>query len=256
MEWISPDLTVELLLIASAVAVFAGLIKGIVGFAMPTIFVAGLGFFVDPQLALAGLILPTLVTNGYQALRQGRRAAVQSIKKFRVFLISGGVFLLCSAQLVTVLDDRILLMMIGVPVTGFAIIQLFGLQLFPPTSRSSGSEATVGAFAGFLGGFSGIWGPPTVAYLTALNTKKRDQIRIQGVIYGLGALALFFAHLLSGVLRQDTIWFSAILIVPGMLGMWLGTQVQDKIDQRRFQKLTLVVLVFAGLNLLRKALLG
>jgi hypothetical protein len=103
---------------------------------------------------------------------------------------------------------------------------------------------------------SGIWGPPTVAYLTALNTPKDVQMRVQGVIYGLGAGALVIAHLGSGILRAETAPFSAILILPALLGMWVGLRLQARIDQARFRKLTLMVLLIAGLNLLRKALMG
>ena len=57
------------------VALFAGLVKGVVGFAMPTILISGLTFVLAPEQALAALIVPTLVTNGWQALRQIGRAS-------------------------------------------------------------------------------------------------------------------------------------------------------------------------------------
>lgn len=57
--------------LAFVVALVAGTIKGLVGFAMPMIMVSGLSSIMAPDLALAGLILPTLVTNGFQALKQG-----------------------------------------------------------------------------------------------------------------------------------------------------------------------------------------
>lgn len=63
------------LLICLAVAMLAGVVKGMVGFAMPMILVSALSSFLTPELALAGLILPTVVTNGFQELRQGLRPA-------------------------------------------------------------------------------------------------------------------------------------------------------------------------------------
>ena len=58
------------------VAAVAGVIKGMVGFAMPMIMISGLGMILSPELALAGLILPTVLANGVQALRQARVLAV------------------------------------------------------------------------------------------------------------------------------------------------------------------------------------
>ena len=112
------------------------------------------------------------------------------------------------------------------------------------------------AFAGFIGGLSGVWGPPVVAYLTALGTEKREQMRIQGVIYGLGAVALTAAHVGSGVLDARTAVFSATLIPSAVVGMWIGGRIQDRIDQTLFRKATLAVLLIAGLNLLRRAFFG
>ena len=77
---------------------------------------------------------------------------------------------------------------------------------------------------------------------------------MQGVIYGAGAVALFFAHLASGVLRADTIPFSILLILPAVLGMWAGGKVVDRIDQVIFKRATLVVLLLAGANLIRRAI--
>lgn len=241
--------------LAAAIAFLAGWVKGMVGFAMPMILISGLSIFLPPDVALAGLILPTLATNGVQALREGAGAALQSIRKFRVFLIVGLVFLLAGAQLVSLLPASTFLLMIGIPVTFFALVQVIGARL-TLKSPSARVEAVIGAIAGFVGGMSGVWGPPTVAYLTALNTPKLEQIRIQGVVYGLGAVALVIAHLGSGILRAETIPFSAALILPAMAGLWAGMRLQDRIDQASFRKATLLVLLVAGLNLLRRGLMG
>lgn len=48
---------------AFAIATLAGAVKGVVGFAMPMVMVSLLSTLMAPELALAGLILPTLVTN-------------------------------------------------------------------------------------------------------------------------------------------------------------------------------------------------
>ena len=71
--------------VAIGVGCCAGFIKGVVGFAMPMVFIAGLSLIVRPELALAGLILPTLITNIWQAFAQGRTAAWQSVTRFRLF---------------------------------------------------------------------------------------------------------------------------------------------------------------------------
>jgi uncharacterized membrane protein YfcA len=251
LDLLSPGLWI----VALSIAVLGGFVKGVVGFAMPMVIISGLSSFIDPELALAGLILPTLATNGTQALRQGVRAAWVSARRFRVYLIVGGLVLIASAQLVRVLPIGVLLGFIGVPVTLFALMQLAGWSLKLARQRPD-VEAGIGAFAGFLGGISGIWGPPTVMYLTALGTEKTEQMRVQGVIYGLGAVALVGAHVGSGVLRAETLPFGVALVLPALLGQWLGGKVLDRIDQALFKQVTLFVLLIAGLNLIRRAVMA
>lgn len=241
--------------LAFGVLFIAGLIKGMVGFAMPMVSISGLSLVLPPDWALAGLIIPTLVTNGMQSFRQGVPAAITSVRRFRVFLSVGLVFLLIGSQLVTRVEPDTFLLMIAVPVALFAMVQLLGWQ-FTLSAPSMRIEAATGAVAGFVGGMAGVWGPPTVAYLTALNTPKTDQMRVQGVIYGLGAIALVAAHLTSGILRSETMVFSLALVVPGVMGMWAGGLLQDQIDQAMFRRITLIVLLVAALNLLRRALMG
>ncbi|SMX39780.1 sulfite exporter TauE/SafE family protein [Octadecabacter ascidiaceicola] len=237
------------------VAVFAGLVKGVVGFAMPMILISGLTLVIPPEQALAALILPTLLTNTWQAFRQGIKSAVRSVVEFRWFLLSGLVLLVLSAQLVRVLDPRVLYGLIGGPVALFSIMQLAGWK--PKLgARTVRLDTAIGSFAGFIGGLSGVWGPPTVAYLTATNIPKQDQMRAQGVIYGLGAVALAGAHLQTGVLRAETLPLTLVILPCALLGLWLGFRVQDRIPQVVFRRATLVVLTIAGLNLLRRAVLG
>ena len=113
------------LLIAALVIVFlAGVVKGIVGFAMPMILLSGISTFTTPEIALAGLLLPTLFTNGMQAMRFGGAELWESIVRFRVFLMTGAVMIFMAAQLVPVIPTQLLFTVIGGAVSVFALWQL------------------------------------------------------------------------------------------------------------------------------------
>ena len=253
MDDVISILTPDQWVIAVIGALIAGLVKGVVGFALPMVMISILGSVVLPELALVGLILPTLVTNEQQALRQGTSAAWSSIVKFRVFMMTALIVLLISAQLIRVIPNALFLGVIGVMVIGFSLLQLTGRRI-PVQKESMVSHAAIGALAGFVGGLSAVWGPPTVAYLTVMEIDKKEHIRTQGVIYGIGALALTFSHLSTGILNIHTLIFSAILVPAAIVGMRLGRIIQDRIDQSVFMKATLLVLMTAGVNLVRRAL--
>jgi len=243
------------LLLAAAVAVtlLAGTVKGAVGFAMPMIMISGLASFLPAEVALAALILPTFVTNLIQAFRDGIAAMRESLRDFRVLIVTTCVMIALSAQLVPAIPQPVLLAALGLPVVAFAASQLAGWQARFDARHRTRAELLAGAVGGFYGGLSGIWGPPLVALLVSLDVPKRQNMRIQGVVYLIGSLVLFAAHLGSGVLNRATLPLSAALVLPALAGLWLGLRLQDRLDQGRFRRWTLVVLLLTGANLIRRA---
>jgi uncharacterized membrane protein YfcA len=240
--------------LAVAITLFAGFVKGAVGFAMPMIMISAFSSFMPPELALAGLILPTVVTNISQALRQGTAAAVQTVRTYHRILIATVIFIVISSRFVHVIPQNLFLLLLGVPITAFAMLQLAGRNLALRLEHRARAEWVLGAIGGLSGGISGVWGPPLLVYLLSINASKLETVRVQGVVFLIGAVVLFFAHLHSGVLTVQTVTFSALLAIPAQIGQFAGTRIQDRLDQRLFRRWTLVLLVLTGLNLARRAL--
>jgi uncharacterized membrane protein YfcA len=239
---------------ALAVTLFAGFVKGAVGFAMPMIMISAFSSFLPPEVALAGLIVPTFVTNLSQAFRQGWQPAWDTVVTYRRILIATVVFIGISSLFVRVIPQTLFLLLLGVPITAFALLQLARVNLSLRLEHRNRAEWILGAIGGLYGGVSGIWGPPLLVYLLSIGADKRETVRVQGVVFLIGAFVLFFAHLHSGVLNPSTLAFSALLAIPAQLGQIIGTRVQDRLDQRRFRHWTLILLVLTGLNLIRKPL--
>lgn len=250
------DLPITIVAFALALALLAGFVKGAVGFAMPMILVSGLGTVLPAEITIGILILPTLATNFRQAFRNGLNAAWQGFRKHWRYLSIMFVVLIASAQLVTHLPSSVLFVILGLPITGFALVQLAGWspRLRKGTERLF--EALIAIIAGFFGGMTGVWGPPTVMYLTALNTPKTESVRVQGVVYFFGSVVLLLAHMQSGVMNTTIAPLSALVVIPALIGQSLGIWLQDRMPQAVFRRATLAVLVIAGLNLIRRGLIG
>ncbi|MFZ1470131.1 MAG: sulfite exporter TauE/SafE family protein [Paracoccaceae bacterium] len=240
---------------AMAVTLFAGFVKGAIGFAMPLIMVSAFSAFLPPDVALAGLLLPTLVTNLNQAFRQGWTPAVQSAVKYRRFLIGTVVFIAVSAQVFDQIPRVAYLLLLGVPVTAFAAVQLAGVPLQLRMHHRLRAEWILGVIGGLYGGVSGIWGPPLLVLMLSTGVDKQEMVRAQGVVFLIGAVALLAAHLGTGLANPERLAFSAALVLPATLGMALGFRVQDRLDQVRFRRWTQALLVVSGLNLVRQALM-
>jgi uncharacterized membrane protein YfcA len=239
---------------AAASMAAGGFAKGVVGFALPLIGLSLAGSFLPYDVAVALLIVPMLVSNLFQTLRQGIGPALGSLSRFwRLNLVLVATIAL-SAQLVVALPDRLLFGILGVTVTAFGASQLAGWRPRFDLRHQARVETLVALVAGFFGGLSGIWGPPLVMYLLAVDLPKTEMVRAQSLSFLLGSVVLVGAHLHSGVLNPVTLPASAWMVIPTMAAMFLGYRVHDRLDQAWFLKLTLVVLVLTGLNLLRRAL--
>jgi uncharacterized membrane protein YfcA len=252
MEILMAGLTPASFAAALAITLFAGFVKGAVGFAMPMIMISAFSSFLPPEVALAGLILPTVFSNIAQAFRQGAAAAWDTVKTYRRILIATVLMILISAQFVRAIPQDIFLLLLGLPITAFAAMQLLGRNLALRLEHRNRAEWILGAIGGLYGGVSGVWGPPLLVYLLSIKADKLETVRVQGVVFLIGAVVLLFAHLQSGVMSGPNLGFSAALVVPALVGQSLGVAIQDRLDQAKFRRWTQILLVLTGLNLMRR----
>ena len=239
---------------ALVVTLVAGFVKGAVGFAMPMILVSAFAIFLPKELALAGLILPTLVTNISQAFRQGTGPAKATALTYRRFLIATVICIAVSAPFADLIPRSAYLLLLGVPITAFAALQLMGRSLAIKLHHRARAEWALGVVGGLYGGISGIWGPPLLVLLLSTGADKVTAIRAQGVVFLIGAVALLLSHLGTGLANAQTLGFSAALCLPALAGLYAGYAIQDRLDQQRFRRWTQALLVLTGLNMVRQAL--
>lgn len=256
MEFLTAGLSTTAFAAAVGITLFAGFVKGAVGFAMPLIMISAFGALMPPEIALAGLILPTLVTNISQSLRQGLAEAADSVIKFHRMIIPILIGIPLSAPFVQVIPEWLYLLILGVPVTAFALVQLMGLPLAIRLEHRNRAQLGLGLIGGLYGGIAGIWGPPVLIYLLSIRAEKTEMVRVQGVIFFLGAVVLLLSHLGTGVMNASTTPFSAVLVVPALIGLMVGYAVQDRLPQAAFRRATQGLLVVTGLNLVWRAFNG
>lgn len=94
-----------------------GFTKGVVGFALPLVALSAMASFLPYETALALLILPTLVSNVLQALRNGLDAAMTSLRRYWRLVLFTCIMIAVSAQLVVALPDAFFFALLGVTIT-------------------------------------------------------------------------------------------------------------------------------------------
>lgn len=244
------------LLAAALIMTFGGFVKGAVGFALPMIGIGGLGSFMPAQDTVAILVFPTVLTNFWQSVRQGLGPAAQTLGQFWKLNLLLALTIGLAAQLVPNIPSAALFIFLGALIISATTPQLAGWRPHAPTAPGprAALEVATGLIAGICGGLSGVWGPPVLFFLISLDTPKVLQIRAFGLCAAVGSIILVPAHMTSGLLNERTLPLSILMCLPVTLGMILGLRWQDRMDQRLFRRLTLVVLCGAGLNLLRRGL--
>lgn len=242
--------------LAFGVTLIAGAVKGAIGFALPLIMIALLPSFMPAQTALAALILPVLITNAHQTFRFGFAQAWASVRRFWRIIVTTMVGIAISAPFVVILPQNIMFLLLGSAVLVFSLLQLSGWTPDIPRNRRDMVEYVTGMIGGLYGGISGVWGPPTIVYLLATKTEKREMVSVMSVIFTVGAVVLLIAHIRSGLLNAQTMPFSVTMVVPATLGLFLGYRVQDKLDAEKFKRYALIMLCVSAVNLLRRGTFG
>jgi len=198
--------------------------------------------------------LPTLATNLAQAFRDGGAEALASVRRFRLHIGAVVAALAVSSQFVTDIPKDLMAGLLGAPILAFSLWQLAGRPMALRIEHRPRAELFLGLIGGLYGGISGIWGPPLIVLLLSLHADKREMMRVQGVVFLIGSVALLGAHLASGVLNSQTVPLSALMVVPALAGTRVGLAVQDRLDSRKFRRWTLILLALTGANLVRQAI--
>ena len=105
-----------------------------------------------------------------------------------------------------------------------------------------------------MSGISGVYGPPLIVYLVALRLPKEEFVAAISLMYFLGSVTLYSTLALHGVLTGPVLIASAIgaTVVAGM--MVIAGKLRQRIDEARYRKLILGLLIVLGLDMIRRGL--
>ena len=239
--------------LVAAAFFFGGLIKGVIGIALPIISFGILSTILPVPVVLGYMVIPLVFTNLTQTLQAGNPA--EPAKRFWpviLFLVAG---ILISARLVTDFDPRIVYGIIGTAVVVFSTISLVQPEFELPSAYEKPVGFFVGALGGFLGGISTIWGPPITMYLVSLKLDKDEMIRSTGLIWLCASVPMVLAYIAYDILNEATWRISAAATLPAVAGFYIGAHIRRHIGQKTFRTAILIFLIVIGLNLLRRAAL-
>jgi uncharacterized protein len=239
-------------ILAAGIVLLSALLKGAIGFGFPTLGTPLLSLVMDVKAAVVVLILPNIVMDSVQFIRLGAPMAI--VRRFSVLLLFGAVGTVVGTRLLVGLSSRTATLVLGIFIVSFVILNATGVPLRVSRRWEPWSSPLAGLVAGVVGGITNVPGTPLVIYFHALGLGKHEfvaSVAFTFVAYKMVQLGAVFYY---GLLTPSRMGASLLLALVALLGFGLGLVVQDRLEQRTFSRVILVVLGLLGLWLLVRAL--
>lgn len=243
--------TDTLLLIAAAIFLFAGTIKGLIGLGLPTAVIGLLSQFTDPRQAIALLLVPMLISNTFQAYKNGM--FMKAMKLFWPFSISMIIGILIFTQFAAQFSADGLKILVGVMIVVFVFVNVFAKPLTIPENRDTAVQLFFGSLAGIMGGLTSLWAPPLVIYLMSKRLPKDEFVGALGFLLLAGSIPLLAGYWQAELTSPALLGSSLIMTIPTLLGVLIGEKGRQYLSGEQFRWLLLFIFFLLGLNLIRGA---
>jgi uncharacterized membrane protein YfcA len=207
---------------------------------------------VDVKVAVAALVIPNLVMDGIQLRRQGPVGDTpRRVAPLLLFTMLGTVI---GTKLLVVLSARAVTLILGAFVVVFVALDL--ARFSPRVDRRWERllAAPVGLVAGTMGGITSSPGTALAVYFIALGMDKREFVRSMSFTFLVVKTVQLVTLAWYGLLSGPIVLGSSGLTVAALAGFVLGARLQDRLDQRAFNRAVLVFLAVLGVWLVVRAL--
>ncbi len=229
----------------------AGGVKGVIGLGLPTVSLALLAIAFDLTTAMALLLIPSLVTNAWQAVAGGYLAPL--LRRLWPLLLLATVTVWIGGLVLTRVDLAWPTALLGALLIVYAGLNLGGYRVRVEPRQETWAGPLCGMINGILTGMTGSFVVPGVLYLQALGLPRDRLVQAMGILFTLSTLALAFSLQGNRLLSVELGYYSALGLVPALAGMLIGLRIRATLDEDRFRRIFFVaLLVVGGFILLRQ----
>lgn len=241
-----------LLYVALAFAA-AGFVKGLVGFGLPLVSISLTAQVVPIDQAVVLNIAPVIASNLFQAFHGGH--ALPALRRFKWLLVALLAGLALGTHLLATIDPDLLLLIIGIIVIGYCVLDMTGLKLYIRPGQETPAGILTGLIAGVMGGLSTSYGPPLVIYLIGVRLPRAEFIATVGLLWLLAGLFLAGAYWTVALLTGPMALTSLVMAVPTMFGFVFGDRLGRRFKPQVFRRLLLLALMLIGFSLIHRGLM-
>lgn len=228
----------------AAVFLIAGMVKGVVGLGLPTISMALLALFMPPAEAAALLVVPSLITNMWQAGPvRTLLPAVRRIGGMQLGIVAGT---LAGAAVLGAPAGASAALALGVALVAYAAWGFFGKPLFVPIHARQWAGPFTGALTGILTAITGVFVVPAVPYLQALALQRDDLIQAMGITFTVSTVALAAGLWINDSYSATAAGSSLLMLAPALIGMHVGQRLRMRLSPELFRRCFFISLAILG----------
>ncbi len=229
-----------------------GFIKGALGVGTPLLTVPMMALVLPPQMAIAIMAIPVVVANLWQFAQAERSTTV--VRRFWPAFIAILVGTWIGVKILSVIDDRTLMVVVGIAVIAFAILQASHYRLHLADSAIKPAGLFFGGASGLIGGVCSFFGPMLIVYLISIRGLSKNQfVSSISFLYVSAVVPWAITLYLFGILDQRLLVYSALATLPVTLGLAVGQRVRRYISDERFSYLIIGILIVSGGSMLWRA---
>jgi uncharacterized membrane protein YfcA len=244
------DLTT--VLIVGGVFLVAGAVKGVIGLGLPTVSLGLLTVALDLQTAMALLVVPSFVTNLWQALAGGNAKVILS--RLWPFLLTATMTVWIGVVALARLNPSLLAALLGAQLVIYSLMSLRGMRPAIPIRHERWAGPLIGSANGVLTGMTGSSVVPGVMFLQAIGLPRDVLVQAMGILFAASTLALGAALQQASLLTVDHGILSIGAVLPAIAGMVCGRWIRKGLTEERFRTVFFFGLLLLGVYLIANAM--
>ena len=222
----------------------AGAVKGVIGLGLPTVSLAILTVVFDLPSAMALMLVPSLLTNIWQAT-VGGNARTLLVRLWPFLLLAAGTIWVGALGLTRV-DLALLSALLGLLLISYAVAGLTGFRMVVAQGSQIWMGPMMGAINGVLTGLTGSFTVPGVMYLQAIGLPRDQLIQAMGMLFTVSTFALAVALGDNNLLSIELGIVSLAALVPAIIGMIIGQKLRGILTEQQFRRVFFVALLLLG----------
>ena len=241
------------LIIIGGTFLLAGGVKGVIGLGLPTVSLGLLAAAFDLTTAMAVLLIPSFITNVWQAVVGGNGKTI--LQRIWPFLCLATITIWLGSKALTTINPLYLSILLGILLLAYSTLNLLGYRLSIAPQHERWASPLLGTTNGIFTGMTGSFVVPGVMYLQAIGLPRGMLVQAMGMLFSLSTIGLAFALQKNDLLTTELATVSAFAVVPAVIGMVIGQRIRKSLSETKFRKIFFrSIFILGGFIIVKSAL--